>query len=51
MKPNEKSQWQKRPEYTFEAMLDAPCKYHSGAGKPASHTTRDCGWTKRLAQG
>ena len=40
-----------RPKYTFEDMLDQPCKMHSGVGKPASHTTRQCNWTKRLAQG
>ena len=39
-----------RPKFTFEQMLDAPCKYHSGA-KPATHTTRQCSWTKRLSQG
>ncbi|KAM0865800.1 hypothetical protein ACQ4PT_043030 [Festuca glaucescens] len=32
-----------KPKYTFEQMLDTPCKYHSGA-KPATHTTRECSW-------
>ena len=41
-------QW--KPKYTFEQMLDSPCKYHSGA-KPATHTTRECSWTKCLLSG
>ncbi|KAM0925026.1 hypothetical protein ACQ4PT_004461 [Festuca glaucescens] len=39
-----------RPKFTFEEMFDSPCKYHSGA-KPATHTTRECSWTKRLISG
>ncbi|KAI4984032.1 hypothetical protein ZWY2020_040885 [Hordeum vulgare] len=34
-----KQPWQAK--YTFEAMLDGPCKFHSGA-KPATHTARQC---------
>ena len=52
MKPGEKLQWQARPsvwaKYTFDDMMNASCKYHSGIGKPASHTTRECIWTKQL---
>ena len=40
--------WQ--PKLTFEQMLDAPCKHHSGA-KPSTHTTRQCSWTQRLMRG
>ncbi|KAK1650400.1 hypothetical protein QYE76_068205 [Lolium multiflorum] len=38
-------QW--KPKYTFEQMLDSPCKYHSGKN-PSNHTTRDCHFMKRL---
>jgi hypothetical protein len=39
-----------KSKFTFEQMLDTPCKYHSGA-KPANHTTRYCNFTKRLNSG
>ncbi|KAK1677037.1 hypothetical protein QYE76_037885 [Lolium multiflorum] len=39
-----------RPKFTFEQMLDTPCKYHSGKN-PSNHTTRDCHFTKRLNSG
>jgi hypothetical protein len=39
-----------KPKFTFEQMLDTPCKYHSGA-KPANHTTRNCHFTKQLNNG
>lgn len=42
--------WQKA-KYTFEQMLDSPCKYHSAPGKPATHTTQQCSWTTRLTKG
>src|SRR3954466_1796428 len=32
-------------------MMNQPCKMHSGVGKPASHTTRQCIWVERLAKG
>ncbi|KAK1617033.1 hypothetical protein QYE76_022550 [Lolium multiflorum] len=32
------------------AMLDSPCKYHSGKN-PSNHTTRDCHFMKRLTSG
>src|SRR4051812_42165348 len=36
-----KKQWQERPKYTFESMLDQPCKFHTpNPEKPANHTTR-----------
>ncbi|KAK1650796.1 hypothetical protein QYE76_068601 [Lolium multiflorum] len=41
-------QW--KPKYTFEQMLDSPCKYHSGKN-PSNHTTRDCHFMKRLTSG
>ncbi|KAK1609247.1 hypothetical protein QYE76_032920 [Lolium multiflorum] len=39
-----------KPKYTFEQMLDSPCKYHSGKN-PSNHTTRDCHFMKRLTSG
>ncbi|KAE8794406.1 hypothetical protein D1007_30850 [Hordeum vulgare] len=36
-----------QPKLTFEKMLDAPCKMHSGA-KPATHTLRQCSFAQRL---
>jgi hypothetical protein len=33
-----------KPKFTFEQMLDTPCKYHNGA-KTANHTTRNCNFT------
>ena len=48
--PSKRPKWQKRPKYTFESMLDAPCKFHSTESRPATHSTRSCGWTTRLAQ-
>src|SRR3954470_24737262 len=44
-------QGQIRPPYTMDDMLDAPCKFHSGIGKPANHTTRQCDWTLQLSKG
>ena len=29
-------------------MIDGPCKWHSGPFKPATHTTRNCSWTRQL---
>src|ERR1041385_4191770 len=51
MKPAERPPGQPRPPYTFEDMMNQPCKMHSGVGKPASHTTRQCIWVERLAKG
>ncbi|KAK1664445.1 hypothetical protein QYE76_052604 [Lolium multiflorum] len=39
-----------KPKYTFEQMLDSPCKYHSGKN-PSNHSTRDCHFMKRLTSG
>ncbi|KAK1683460.1 hypothetical protein QYE76_044308 [Lolium multiflorum] len=39
-----------KPKYTFEQMLDSPCKYHSGKN-PSNHTTRDYHFMKRLTSG
>src|ERR1041385_2938489 len=50
-KPAERPRGQPRPPYTFEDMMNQPCKMHSGVGKLASHTTRQCIWVERLAKG
>ncbi|KAE8806646.1 hypothetical protein D1007_17171 [Hordeum vulgare] len=44
----DKNTWQ--PKVTFEQMLDAPCKIHTGA-KPATHTLRQCSFSQLLARG
>ena len=51
MKPGEKPQGAVRPPYTFDDMMNQPCKLHSGVGRPASHTTRQCIWVERLQKG
>ncbi|KAE8777123.1 hypothetical protein D1007_50088 [Hordeum vulgare] len=38
------------PKQTFEQLLDAPCKIHSGA-QPSTHTLRQCNFARRLSQG
>ncbi|KAE8768517.1 hypothetical protein D1007_59998 [Hordeum vulgare] len=38
------------PKQSFEQLLDAPCKIHSGA-TPSSHTLRQCSVARRLSQG
>ncbi|KAE8809702.1 hypothetical protein D1007_13587 [Hordeum vulgare] len=38
------------PKQSFEQLLDAPCKIHSGA-QPSSHTLRQCSFARRLSQG
>jgi hypothetical protein len=43
-----KMAWQ--PKFSFEQMLDAPCKHHSSA-KPSTHTLRNCFITQRLMRG
>jgi hypothetical protein len=40
--------WQ--PKLTFEQMVDAPCKHHSGV-KPSTHTLRNCSITQLLMRG
>src|SRR3954467_13048723 len=40
-----------KPKYTFDNMLDAPCKLHSTPGRPSAHTTRQCDFVKRIAKG
>jgi hypothetical protein len=40
-----------KDKYTIEVMLDQPCKFHSVSGKPATHTTRQCNFTRDLEQG
>ncbi|KAE8772601.1 Endoglucanase 3 [Hordeum vulgare] len=39
---DDKGAWQ--PKLTFEEMLDAPCKMHTGA-KPATHMLRQCSFS------
>ncbi|KAE8804822.1 hypothetical protein D1007_19240 [Hordeum vulgare] len=38
------------PKQSFEQLLDAPCKIHSGA-QPSIHTLRHCSFPRRLSQG
>ncbi|KAE8816959.1 endoglucanase 3 [Hordeum vulgare] len=38
------------PKQSFEQLLDAPFKIHSGA-QPSSHTLRQCSFARRLSQG
>ncbi|KAE8794651.1 hypothetical protein D1007_30693 [Hordeum vulgare] len=38
------------PKQSFEQLLDAPCKIHSGA-QPSSHTLRRCSFARWLSQG
>jgi hypothetical protein len=40
-----------KDKYTIEVMLDQPCKFHSVSGKPASHTMRQCSFTRDLERG
>src|ERR1044072_5602143 len=51
MKPNVRPPGQMKPKYTFDDMLDAPCKLHSTPGRPSAHTTRQCDFVKRIAKG
>ncbi|KAE8803732.1 hypothetical protein D1007_20423 [Hordeum vulgare] len=46
-RPN-KGKW--HPKQSFEQMLDAPCKMHSGA-QPSTHTLRQRNFARRLSQG
>lgn len=43
-----KTAWQSA--MSFEEMLEAPCKHHSGA-RPSTHTLRQCAITKRIMRG
>ncbi|KAI5000682.1 hypothetical protein ZWY2020_010641 [Hordeum vulgare] len=38
------------PKQSFDQLLDAPYKIHSGA-QPSSHTLRQCNFARRLSQG
>ncbi|KAE8805722.1 hypothetical protein D1007_18227 [Hordeum vulgare] len=38
------------PKQSFEQLLDAPCKIHSGA-QPSTHTLRQCNFARWLSQG
>src|SRR3954469_17090493 len=51
MKQNVRPQGQMKPRYTFDDMLDAPCKLHNTPGRPSAHTTRQCDFVKRIAKG
>ena len=50
-RPNVRTPGQMKPKYTFDDMLDAPCKLHSTPGRPSAHTTRQCDFVKRIAKG
>ena len=50
-RPNVRPPGQMKPKYTFEDMLDAPCKLHNTPGRPSAHTTRQCDFVKRIAKG
>src|SRR3954468_12142523 len=50
-KPNVRPPGQMKPKYTFDDMLDAPCKLHSTPGRPSAHTTRQCDFVRRIAKG
>ena len=39
-----------KPRQSYREMLDGPCSHHSGI-KPATHTTRNCAWTRRMVAG
>src|SRR3954467_15881837 len=39
---------QERKKYTYEMMLDQPCKFHTPSlSKPANHSTRPCTWFQK----
>ena len=39
-------------DWSFEAMLDQPCSFHTAAGgRPAGHTTQNCSWMTRARRG
>src|SRR4051812_20830256 len=40
LRPNVRPQGQMKPKYTFDDMLNAPCKLHSTPGRSSAHTTR-----------
>ncbi|KAE8780225.1 hypothetical protein D1007_46617 [Hordeum vulgare] len=51
--PWKRSKWNNAnwlPKQSFEQLLDAPCKIHSGA-QPSNHTLRQCSFARRLSQG
>jgi hypothetical protein len=37
-------------KYTLNAALDQPCRFHSTAGREATHSTRQCSFIKELEQ-
>lgn len=47
-KGEQKKPCQDKPKYTFEVMLDQPCRFHTtNPNKPANHTMRQCSWMQR----
>ncbi|XP_024310615.1 uncharacterized protein LOC104584890 isoform X2 [Brachypodium distachyon] len=51
-KGEQKKPWQDKPNYTFEVMLDQPCRFHTtNPNKPVNHTTRQCSWMQRAEKG
>lgn len=39
-----------KARFTFEQMFDGPCKYHNGPFKLATHTIRQCSWTRQIRE-
>src|SRR3954471_19249598 len=45
---DQRKQYQDRQKYTYEMMLDQPCKFHTPSpSKLANHTTRQCTWFQK----
>jgi hypothetical protein len=43
-------QGRKEGNYTLDAALDQPCKFHSTPDREATHPTRQCSFIKELEQ-
>ena len=49
---DQKKAWPDKPKFSYEAMLDQPCRFHTlNPSKPANHTTRHCSWLRRASKG
>ena len=45
---DQRKKYQDRQKYTYEMMLDQPCKFHTpSSSKPANHTTRQYTWFQK----
>src|SRR3954471_4358235 len=51
MRRSVRPQGHMKPKYTFDDMLDAPCKLHNTPGRPSAHTTWQCDFVRRIAKG